>query len=519
MTSKQNGSSSSRREILKYGGLAGLVGLAGCTGSGGGNSAGGSDEGEDSYLQAAESIGFGENWQERRLTTLDEWKLEDRLAVPEGNKVTELNAWKQSTSVKTAPWKPPEGWEETAAGDVDSIQILNFGDLKYDPATIATNALFEERTGIKLKPLEIVVDQAIPKETAFLQAGKSKPEMFNVVITDSLSSFVVGDYLTNLDPLMPKDEMWEPYHSLTKETTQFDGHLYTGPTYLEASLVHVRPDLLREQGVPEDTVKAILNGTWTWDHLETAMEAFKGTGSYAWAYRGSSRVYTVRDWQKLFYQAGGSFVQDDGSVRVNTEAGYTALQKMIEWREKGYVPDEVVSYGQGDLADGFLSGQFAMVPVFGDLVPQALKKYKEGEQYQPTLSPKGGKDAPNPVRAGIASPTSVSVNTNASQGAKLASLLYLDCCLSQENQWWQFVNEGNQSYSKAVYDEAAETGVAKFADIRGEQMKYNKAEVFPQQRPIKQHVSQECQRAIAGDISAKKALDNAQEFINTVLGQ
>ena len=356
-------------------------------------------------MKATTSIGFEKNWKQRRTTSLDEWKLEDRKATPSDKQATQVKAWKQSRSLKTAPWKPPEGWKDTAAGDVDSIQMLNFGDLKFDPATVATNALFEKRTGIEIDPLEIVVDQAIPKETAFLQAKKEKPQMFNVVITDSLSSFVSGGYLTNLDPLMSKKEMWDPCHSLTKNTMKYDGHLYAGPTYLEASLVHVRPGLLKKQGVPDKSVKAILDGSWSWDDLEAAMEAFKGTGTYAWAYRGASRVYTMRDFAKMFYQAGGLFVQDNGNVKVNTKAGYTALGKMVEWREKGYVPNEVVSYGQGDLADGFLSGQFAMVPVYGDLVPKALDKYKKGEEYQPTLSPKGGSSAPSPTRAGLASPT------------------------------------------------------------------------------------------------------------------
>ncbi|WP_227379326.1 ABC transporter substrate-binding protein [Haladaptatus halobius] len=503
-----------RRKLLKAAGVAGMAGLAGCLGNGGSGGGGKSD-----YLKAANSLDLGKNWEKRRLTTLDEWKIKNRKAVPSKNKLTNKKAWKGSQSVKSAPWKPPKGWKDTAASDVDSIQILNFGDLKYDPATVATNAMFEDRTGIKLEPLEIVVDQAIQKETSFLKANQSKPQMFNIVNADSLSSFVQGGHLTNLDPLMPKSKMWDPYQSVTKQTMKYQKHTYAGPTYLEGSLVHVRPDLLKEQGVPKDSVKAILNGTWTWDDLETAMKAFEGTGSYAWAYRGSSRVYTMRDFLKMFYQAGGSFVQDDGSVKINSKAGYTALSKMVEWREKGWVPDSVVNYGQGDLADGFLSGQFAMVPVFGDLVPKSLEKYKKGEQYQPTLCPKGGKDAPTPTRAGVASPTSVAVNTNASKGAKLASLLYLDACLSQPSQWWQFVTEGNQSYSKRVYEEAAKTDAAKFAKVRGEQVKLNKAEVFPQERPIKQRVSQECQKAIAGNISAKKALDSAQDFINTVTGQ
>ncbi|WP_049934006.1 ABC transporter substrate-binding protein [Halarchaeum acidiphilum] len=511
-----NGNNLNRRQLLKYSAFAsagGLSAFAGCSNNGGSSGSGGSGGSNGSV-----SIDFASNWKQRRTTSLDEWKLSDRQAVPDANKQGSTDAWKQSKSVKSAPWQPPKGWEDSAAADVDSIQVLNFGSLDYDPATVATYAMFEDRTGIKIDPLELVVDQAIPKETAFLKAERSSPQAFEVVTTSSFSSFADAGYLANLDALMPKDEMWDTYQPVTKPTSTWNNHVYTCPAYLEASLVHVRPDLLKEQGVPENSRKAILDGSWTWDDLEAAMKAFEGTGTYAWAYRGGSRTYTLRDFEKMFYQAGGTFYEN-GKVKVNTDAGYAAVEKMVEWRNKGWVPNEVVSYGQGDLADGFLSGQFAMVPVYGDLVSKALAKYEKGTEYQPTLSPKGGSSTPNPTRAGIASPTGISINVNASESQKAAAMLFGDALLSESSQWWEFVVEGNQSFSKSVYDEASQAGVAEFADIRGKQMTLNQAEVFPQERPIKQHVSQQVQKAIAGDLDPKKALDQAQSFINTILGQ
>lgn len=507
-----------RRQLIKYAALAstGVFGAtAGCIGNSGG---GGGGSGSSDFQSAAKKLDFGKNWKKRRLASLDEWSLDERQAIPPENQATNLQAWKNSKSVKSTPWSPPKGWKDTAASDVDSLQILNFGEMKYDPGTVATNALFENHTGIKLKPLEIVVDQAIPKETAFLKAKRGKPQMFSVVIDNSLSSFVAGNSLTQLDPLMPKDEMWDPYIPLTK-SVQYKGHLYAGPLYNEGSLIHVRPDLLKEQGVPGDSIKAILNGTWTWDDLEAAMKAFKGTGKFAWGYRGASRVYTLRDFARYFYQAGGQFYKD-GKVKVNTKAGYTALGKMVEWRRKGYVPDGVVNYGQGSLADGFLSGQFAIVPVYGDLIPKALAKYKKGEEYRVTISPKGGKSAPKPTRAGIATPSGVAINPNASMGEKLASMLYLDVCLSEPSQWWQFAVEGNGSFTKGAYKTGEKTGSVPFPKIRLKQMRdINRTEVFPQSRPIKQHISQQVRKAIAYDISPKKALDESQDFIDTVLGQ
>jgi len=506
---------------------AGAAGIAGCSGSddsdggGGGGGGGGGDDGSNGssgssdFMSHAQSIGFTENWKERRLTTLDEWTLEQRQAIPaEGNRA-DSSAWAESESVQSAPWQPPEGWEDTPAGDIEEIQLLNFGSLEFDPATVAAHGMFEDRTGITINSLEITVDQAIPKETAFLQAGQGEPEGFQVVVTDSLSSFSTAGHLQSVDPMF-SEEMWDPIQPVGQQTLNYQGSLMGGPAYLEGDLVHVNRGMLKEQGIDQSVIDSIVNGEWSWDDLETCMQAFEGTGAYAWAYRGASRTYTMRDFNKHFYQAGGSFVNDDDTVTVNTEAGYYALGKMVEWLDNGWVPESVTTYGQGDLADGFLSGQFAMVPVYGDLTPQAEAQL---DDYTPTLTPQAGSDAPNPTRAGIASPNAVGINNNAPVGAKLALMLYMDCRISQPASWWEFVVEGNQSWNTRVYEEASETGAALYPDIRGRQAELNRAEIFPQERSIKQNISQECQQAISGSKSPEQALDDAQSYIDTVLGQ
>ena len=395
--------------------------------------------------------------------------------------------------------------------------MLNFGSLEFDPGTVAAHALFEDRTGITIEPLEITVDQAIPKETAFLQAGEGEPQGFQIVVSDSLSSFAEAGYLQPVDPLFGDDSMYDPVQPVVKQTMNYNGSLYGGPAYLEGDLVHVNVGMLEDQGIDQSVIDRITAGEWSWDDLETCMDAFQGTDAFAWAYRGSSRTYTMRDFNKHYYQAGGEFVNDDGTVSVNDEAGYYTLSTMVGWLNNGGVPDSVVNFGQGDLADGFLAEQFAMVPVYGDLTPGAVNEF--GDDYQPTLTPKAGEDAPNPTRAGLASPNCVGVNSNASDAEKLALMLYMDARISQCAAWWEFVVEGNQSMHNRVYDEAAETGAALYPAIRGEQASLNKTEVFPQSRAIKQNISEQCQQAIAGSKSPQEALDSAQDFIDTVLGQ
>jgi multiple sugar transport system substrate-binding protein len=537
-----------RRELLKYLGVGGAAALAGCSGTDsgdggggtadgggsgdggggngdGGNGGGGSGDGSSGdggsgmsdFQSALSGLGWGDN-PDRRMTTLDEWPIEARQQIPD-NPTEGVEPWLNSGAIADSPYEPVPGWEDSIASEVDSIQILNFGSLEFDPATLATYALFEDRYGIEVDPLAIPVDQAIPREAAFLSSGSPEPVGFGIVLSDTLTTFVADDYLEPLSGMWPDESMWDPYQPLMRQSFGFNDETYVGPNTLEGSLVHARPDLMREQGIDDSVISAIADGSYTWDDIETVMEAFEGTDVYGWAYRGASRVYTYRDWKKMFYQAGGSIVEDDGTVRFNSEPALFALEKMIEYLDNGWVPESVVNFGQGDLADGFLSGQFAMVPVFGDLVPRALDQFERDTQYVPTVSPEGWSDAPNPTRAGIASPNGVGINVNAPPEKKLAATLYLDARLSYTNAWYEYTFEGNQSYVQQVYEDAAQTDAAAYSAIRGRAMSLNKVELFPQARALKERVSQELQAAIAGQKEPQAALDAAQSFTDTVLGQ
>lgn len=527
--SDNSGAGYDRRKILKYTGTAGLAALAGCgsgnnsgSGSNGGGDGGGSTttsasggSGGSDFQSQLSQMGWGEN-PDRRMSSLEEWPADQR-PVPD-NPSEGVEPWLNSGAISNSPYEPVPGWDDTAATEVDSIQILNFGSLEFDPATLAVYALFEDRYGIEVEPLAIPVDQAIPREAAFLSSGEPEPVAFGTVLSDTLSSFVTNDYLQPLDAMWPDDSMWEPYQPLMQQSFTYQQNAWVGPNTLEGSVIHVRPDLMRQQGVDESIITSIRDGEYSWDDIETVMQAFQGTDVFGWAYRGASRVYTYRDWLKMFYQAGGDIVSDDGTVTFNSEAGVFALEKMVEYLDDGLVPDSVVNFGQGNLADGFLSGQFAMVPVFGDLVPQAVDQLDE-DQYFPTVSPLGWSDAPNPTRAGIASPNGVSINRNAPVEKKLAATLYLDARLSYTNAWYEYTYEGNQSYVQRVYNDAVEADAAAYSEIRGRALSQNKVEIFPQSRALKQRVSQEIQGALAGQKDPQTALDDAQEFTNTVLGQ
>lgn len=496
--------------------------LAGCTGGGGGDGGDGGDGGGggggSELEQAVSDLDFSENWQERRgISNRDDWAMEDRLQVPEGDALYEIDEWLDTTSVDTAHWEPPSGWEDTAAGDVDTLQHLNYGDLQFDRATVATYALFEKVTGIEIETLEIVVDQAIPKMAANFSAQESSPHFLCNSAHQSMSSYAAGGHLEPVGFTQPNDEMWDPYIPTAKETFHFQDTLWGGPNIVEGTAVHIRPDLFREQGVSEDVVSRAVDGEWDWDDLETIMEAFAGTGQFGFAYRGASRVYSEQDFKVLWYSTGDGYVNDDGTVTVNTDPAVATLQKMVDWRDKGWVPEAVTNWTQGDLADGFLSENLVAVPVATDLIADAIEQgFEKGSDYTITTIP-SATTGPEPQPSTLATTTLNSINKYAPTPEKVAASLYLDCRYSYASSWWEYVEEGNMAYETHVYEDAGEQ--AHFSTEKGEAMQHAKLEVFGQQRAISQKVSEEVQIAYSGDKEPQQALDDAQSFIDTVLSQ
>lgn len=510
----------SRRQLLLCLGAGTAASLSGCMGGiGGGNGNSGGNGGSSKLQDEISKIDFASNWKKRRLSSLEEWPYEKRKQIPPSNKQTSVSAWKDTGSVKNATWEPPKGWEDTAAADVDSIQILNYGDMQFDPATAALDAMFETKTGIKIERLEIVVDQAIPKMAATLSSKQGKPQLLQSTASTSMTTYAANGWLEPTDFLMPKKEMWKPYVPLAQNQFMFNDHLWGSPANVEANVAHVRVDMLKEQGISQSRIDALAKGKWSWDDLETIMKAFKGTGIHAWGYRGASLTYTERDWRILWYQTGGQYMQKDGTIAVNADGGgLAALKKMIEWNEKGWVPDAVTTWTQGNMADAFLAGDLAMAPIATDIYGDASKEFELHKQY--IMAPHGKANVgPAPTYATWGGGPVLATNNFASIGGKVAGALYQDARYSHEAGWWEYVVESNMTYPTATFDQAAETNAVKFSEVRQHTMEIAKNEVFPQQRAIMQEVSNQLQQALAKQKSPEKALEEAQNFIDTVLGQ
>lgn len=324
-----------------------------------------------------------------------------------------------------------------------------------------------------------------------------------------------------MDPLYPDESAWDSYIPAMRQIAEWDldstregTHTYGFPNIMEGSLGHLRVDLVQQQGIDP----ARFQGEWTWDLLEETMEAFAGTDVFGFAYYAGTPAYLFHSFRPLLYQQGGRFVQDDGTVRVDTEEAKTALRKMYEWRDQGWVPQDVVAYGEEDIIDLFLSGQIAYAHGYGDFVPRALNQFTADEQYRPVV-PAMATTGRSPIQASVVAPNITGINSFASTADKLVGLMYGDLRLSYASQWFEFTFEGNGSFMSQVYQDAAETGFVQYGDILGEAINGGVAELFPQMQAIFQNLLTPFQQAITGEISVDDATSQGQQFIDSVLGQ
>ena len=499
-----------RRKLLQTTGAGLAASIAGCLG---GN---GDGDGED-FLAAAEALNLGENWQQRRIGAAENWPIEQRRNVPDRQNDS---SWTDSgafeSAVENDVWAPPDGWEDTAAGEIDSMTILNHGaaNMEFDPATLAAHELFEEQTGIELEVIEIGVDQANTREQQFLSSEESSPHAFNV---DGIlvPEFVQQGYLEVTDSLYPEGG-YEPYIPALQSLVQWDldetregTHTYGYPNIGEASMGHLRPDLVEEQGIDPSRFE----GQWSWDLLEELGEAFKGTDVNAFAYYAGTSTYLAYSFRELLFQQGGSMVQDDGRIVMNSPAAVRVIQKMKEWRDAGYVPSDVISYGEGDIVDLYASGQLAYTTAFSDFIPRLLQQYEPGTEYQVVVPP-AANAGPSPTQAGLVAPNTTSINRFSDTGHKLAAMLYGDLKLSYYTQWLEFTYEGNISYMDQVYTDSAENDFVTFGDAIGDAIAAGQLELFPQMASVFQQMLSPVQRALQGETTPQAAMDGVQEFVD-----
>lgn len=472
----------SRRRILRLTTAAGATSVAGCLGS----------FGSGSGNQGGSSGPAG---------TVGEWSLD--IDSPKSVK-------KRITGEK---WTPPE-YEKSEVGT--SIERMNLGSMKNDPATKWFADKFTEQVGIETTPVTVPSANAVSKMRTLLSSGSENPVLMQIS-QEFFMDFVAESWLEPVDELWNDEAhgLFPPYYKdqlTTGIDPSLDGkHTYVGVALSEAHWFNHSPKVLTELGFKPDFLK---ESTWA-DVREVCEEASSHSGNYfGFAWWGKGNRYPIYPWLLMTWSRGGKFVQDDGTVVVNSKEAVAALEWQRKLIDDGLVPN-VMQYGEGGLADLFLSGKLTGYVGKPGMMQLAYEEWGEDtNKYDVALPPKAaGND-----RVSYMNTDFLAINRAAPPEKKRAAMVYMDGSRSAIASAQEYDKEGNYPANSAAWDTKLLSN-ARHGEKARQNAKIAKVELWPKQIQTYDALIGQLQKVWLQQKSAQAALDDSQKEIDNILSQ
>ena len=211
---------------------------------------------------------------------------------------------------------------------------------------------FESATGITVEWVEIPHDNMHER---FVQEAISQSGAIDIYDTDQpwISEFASKGYLEPLgDKLSEEDK--SDFYEAALDASSYNGELYSVPFFVHTPVVFYRTDLFEAAGITEFPK--------TWEEYEEAAKKLTKDGVYGTiieAKQAGEPVTHLVDW---FYQAGGSIIDADNNVTVNSPENAKAFNFMLKmmYEDESVMPGSI-GYDNADVHNMFMQGKVAMV--------------------------------------------------------------------------------------------------------------------------------------------------------------
>lgn len=216
---------------------------------------------------------------------------------------------------------------------------------------------FTKETGIQVKVLpspEAPVDQL----TTWLSLLQSKSQIPDVYALDVIWPGILADYLIDLKPYVPAQEVAAHLQNLIANNT-VDGRLIALPYHIDTGLLYYRPDLLRRYGYS--------GPPQTWAELERmatriqAGERARGNKNF-WGFLWEGAPSEALTCNALEWQAseGGGAIVDHGKITVNNPKNIQAWNRAAHWIGS-ISPPGVIAYQEWDALNIWSAGEAAFM--------------------------------------------------------------------------------------------------------------------------------------------------------------
>jgi multiple sugar transport system substrate-binding protein len=425
------------------------------------------------------------------------------------------NAWE---SVKWAPnhdrvvadsYQLPKGAKEAIAAEgTKKLVIYNWGDLAYDPATVANGKAFTQQTGVEIEFVGTPDEQMMPKLQPLFM---TKSDAVDIVPLDGTNfrAFVSKNWLMQVDFLWDEPTL-AAYQSGIRNLL-VDGHHYSCPQVARVTdILYYRPSMLKAAGYskPPATLDEFIEMA---KKMTVDKDKNGSIDQWGYAFRASGVLdgAEIVKANALLYGVNPDNV--NGKIKYNSPEVVKVVDMLVKMRnDYKVVPPGVTSYQHGDVADFFLSGNVAMVIDPTYLYQRCLDSTLK-DDFAVAVQPR--------ARAG--GPTTVIQNWNgwgisSFSKNKAAALVYLDMYRCYQAQVNEFVVENNEVLLKKAYDnpEAKKIG---YASVLA-QIPDTVINIYPNQGDVYKTVIAELQNALIGSKTAQAAMDDAQKQIDKVMG-
>lgn len=307
-----------------------------------------------------------------------------------------------------------------------------------------------------------------------------------------------------------------------------DGYLWQIPRHADISSINYRTDLFndpKEKAAFKEKYNRELKVPETWDEYVQVAEFFsRGDTLYGTQFPGKEEALTGRFYEMLI-SLGGEFINSEGKCAFNGDAGVKAATILKELYFANAVPQkETFNYLWDDLAKNFAQGKIAFYTEFYNGYYSYFQDKKVSQvagKFDVARQPAG----PGGVHGGWGGVHAFSI-TRASANKKEAAE-FIKFITSPQVQYIE-AKIGYLPVRRSIWDKIikeAESSKDPLAKKRLELAKLQLSEDFftppliPQWIPASNLLFPRLQSIIAGDIDAKKALDEAAAEIDKLLAE
>lgn len=265
-------------------------------------------------------------------------------------------------AVPTTPTAPVEDTGAEVGGECTTVKYMVAAGSPFSVAVLKRLPEFEEQSGIKVEVIELPYEQTLPK--SILEA-KNQSGAYDVVQINrpSLAALAEPGLLLPLEDFISQ-ELIDDLFPVHRDYATFGGKLYAVPHSNDIRALYYRTDLFAAAGIEK--------APNTWDEMVAAAEALNAPdkGVYGLLMAGSPKGPGVWVLSDFIYQAGGSILDDAGTVVLDSPEAKRGLQFMTDLvAEYKVAPSGTADYMWGDTRNNFAQGRGAMVIEFNDIIP------------------------------------------------------------------------------------------------------------------------------------------------------